>query len=415
MSKTKQAIITRKNTLSGKILHLKLKKEIPATKEKLLSTKKSFSTKGLAHFSSVDSLAYVEAILSTMREPLAVLDKNFCIKSVNKAFCTTFSLFPDEIKEKSFYELGNKEWDTPLMHELLEKVLPKKNSMENFEVECEFPNIGRMSMVINAHRLADRDTKEELILLVMENITERKFKQQRSDTFMSMASHELKTPATTIKMLVQILQKLYKDSKEVVLIEYLRKIDEQVNHLTKISTDLLDVSAIRAGKFTLNEEPFVLSVLARDVVENCQLLTHTHTIILRGEKTTLIKGDRERIGRVLINLIVNAVKYSPKAKRVIVSLSYTKAGVTVSVQDFGIGISNADQGSIFEHSTQVAKKASQHSDGLGLGLYISSTIIERHGGKIRVVSTKGKGSTFSFTLPHVRQVRGGAIKVKNKK
>ena len=352
----------------------------------------------LAQITQEQSLVYVEGILGTMREPLVVLDEKLQIKSINKAFCSTFNIYPDKIKGVSFYDLGNKEWDTPQMRELLEKVLPKKNSLENFEIECNFPNTGSLTMAINAHRLMGKDAEEELILLVMENITERKFRQQRTDTFMSMASHELKTPATTIKMLVQIMQKLLKSSNDHELVKYLEKVNEQVNHLTKIANDLLDVSGIKAGKFVLNEESFILSVLVRDVVENCQLLSSTHTIIFHGEDTTQVKGDRERLGRVLINLITNAIKYSPKANKVIVKLVHTKTDVTVSVQDFGIGIAKENRNKIFDHSTQIENEKGQHSTGLGLGLYISSSIIQRHGGSISIKSTKGRGSTFSFTL-----------------
>jgi two-component system CheB/CheR fusion protein len=353
----------------------------------------------LAKLAQGRALLYVEGIMDTMREPFVVLDKKFRVKSANKAFYATFKISPKETEGISFYELGNKEWDTPKIRELLEKVLPQKKFLQDFEVEFNFPNIGSMTMCVNAHRLIHRDSNEESILLVMENITERKFIQTRTDTFMSMASHELKTPATTIKMLVQILQKRFEKDDDKTLVEYLGKMSGQVDDLTKIANNLLDVSVIRAGKFTLNEESFILCDLVREVIENCQLLSPTHKIILRGGRTTLVRGDRERMGRVLINLIVNAIKYSPKANKVIVKLSFTKKSVTIAVQDFGVGIAKQDQKKIFDHSTQVEKEKGQHSSGLGLGLYISSTIIQRHGSRIVVESTKGKGSTFSFVLP----------------
>jgi len=354
----------------------------------------------LAQIAQQGNLSYIEGILGTMREPLVVLDKQFRVMNANNAFYVKFRISRKETEGISFYELGNKEWDTPQLRELLEKVLPQKNFLEDIEIECNFPRIGSsMVMNINAHRLIHKDPNKDSILLVMEDITERKFVQDRTDTFMSMASHELKTPATTIKMLVQILQKRFGKDEDKTFVEYLEKISEQVNSLTKISNDLLDVSGIRAGKFVLHEELFVLCPLVREVVDNCQLLTDTHTIILEGEKTTMLKGDRERIGRVFINLIVNAIKYSPKADKVIVRISHTKEYLTVSVQDFGIGIAVENQKKIFDHSTQVTREKGQHSSGLGLGLYISSTIVKRHGGRIWVESTEGEGSTFFFTLP----------------
>jgi two-component system CheB/CheR fusion protein len=359
----------------------------------------------LAKLAQGRALLYVEGIMDTMREPLVVLDKTFRVKNANKAFYDTFKISPNKTEGVSFYELGKKEWDTPKIRELLEKVLPQKKFLQDFEVEFNFSNLGSMTVCVNAHRLIHEDSNEEWILLVMENITERKFIQTRTDTFMSMASHELKTPATTLKMLVQILQKRFGENEDKTLVEYLGKMSGQVDDLTKIANNLLDVAAIRSGKFTLNEELFVICDLAREVVENCQLLSLTHKILLRDGRTTLVKGDRERIGRVFINLIINAIKFSPKTDKVIVKFSYTKKSVKISVQDFGIGIAKQDQKKIFDHSTQVEKEKGQHSSGLGLGLYISSTIISRHGGHIEIESIKGKGSTFSFVLP-IAEVSG---------
>ncbi|KKU78355.1 MAG: Signal Transduction Histidine Kinase (STHK) with CheB and CheR activity, partial [Parcubacteria group bacterium GW2011_GWA2_47_7] len=313
------------------------------------------------------ALSFAEGILGTMREPLIVIDRQYRVQSANEAFCRTFGASAKEIEGMSFYELENKEWGTPKMREWLKKVYAQKKNIQDFEVDFNSPKLGKMTMSVNAHRLSPQGSGEELLLLVMENITERKFVQERTDTFMSMTSHELKTPATTIKMLAQILQKRFENDKDPVLVQYLGKMVDQVDHLAKLSSDLLDVSGIRAKKFAMTEERFDLAALAREVVENCRLLTKTHKILLHVGAPAWVKGDSERIGRVLINLIVNGIKYSPNADKVIVTLSVV------------------------------------HSTGLGLGLYISSTIIQRHGSRIEVESTPGRGSTFFFSLP----LRGG--------
>jgi two-component system CheB/CheR fusion protein len=354
------------------------------------------------------SLSYVQGILDTMTEPLVVLDKHLRVRSANNSFYRMFNVNAKETEGMLFYELGSKQWDTPKLRAVLENVLPQKTPFQDLELECDFPHIGKKIMRVNAHQLLQEGQEEELILLVMEDITEHKFLQERTDTFMSMASHELRTPLTTIRMLVQLLQKHFEALDDTLLIGYLEKVDQQAGQLSKLATDLLDVSGIGAKKFQLDETTFDLTLLAREVIENSKMLADGHTILLEGKTAVTVNADRERISRVLVNLMMNAVKYSPDATKIIVTITQTKNVVTVGVQDFGIGIAAADQKKIFERFYRSPDKSNHHLSGLGLGLYISSTIVERHGGRIWVESKKGKGSTFFFTLP----VHSGTEKIK---
>jgi len=134
-------------------------------------------------------------------------------------------------------------------------------------------------------------------------------------------------------------------------------------------------------------------------VENVQGTTQTHRLLFEGQTHAQVFGDKDRIGQVLINLLTNAIKYSPQAHKVIVHLSINQEQAIVSVQDFGIGIAQEYQQSIFDRFYQVADPEERTHPGLGIGLYISSEIIRRHRGKLRVESSKGEGSTFSFALP----------------
>jgi two-component system CheB/CheR fusion protein len=328
------------------------------------------------------SLSYVQGILDTMPEPLVVLDKNLRVRSANNAFYRVFNVNAKETEGVLFYELGSKQWDTPKLRAVLENVLPQHTPFQDLELECDFPHVGRKIMRVNAHQLIQEGQEEELILLVMEDITEHKFLQERTDTFMSMASHELRTPLTTIRMLVQLLQKHFEALDDTLLIGYLEKVDQQAGQLSKLATDLLDVSGIGAKKFQLDETTFDLTLLVREVIENSEMLADGHTILLEGKIAVTVNADRERISRVLVNLIMNAVKYSPDATKIIVTITKTKNTVTVGIQDFGVGIAGADQKKIFERFYRSSDKSNHHLSGLGLGLYISSTIVERHGGRI---------------------------------
>lgn len=345
------------------------------------------------------NLSYVEGILGTMREPLLVLDKHLRVKSANQAFYRTFVTTAKDTEDCLVYELKNRRWDTPLLREALEKILPQKSAFNDFEVTFDFSDSESKVMLLNGRRLLQSEKGEELILLAMQDITEQRILQQRNDSFMSMASHELKTPVTTIKTLVQMLQLQYENGKDTTLVEYLTTIGQQIEQLTQLVTDLLDVSKIKVDKFELEKKTFDFDSLATEIVKSCQLLSPHHVIALQGETQAQMSGDRNSISRVFINLITNAIKYSPKADKINITLSHTEECVRVGVKDFGIGVASDHQDKIFERFFQVGNNRGQSFAGLGIGLYITSEIVSQHRGRIWVESTEGQGSTFFFELP----------------
>lgn len=216
------------------------------------------------------------------------------------------------------------------------------------------------------------------------------------DEFISIASHELKTPLTSLKVYTEVLLKKFQkeDGKTA---GYLQKMDQQITNLTNLIKDLLDVSRIQLGKLTFHFEKVHFGDLVKDVVSTFQLTTD-HKIHLKGTSSHIITADRERLGQVIINLLTNAVKYSPQADTVNVTFTQTHDTVSVEVQDFGIGMDKKHIGKIFDRFYQVGSKK-RANVGLGMGLYISKEIVVRHGGSIFVQSAKGKGSTFLVTLP----------------
>ena len=345
------------------------------------------------------TLSYAEGILGTMREPLLVLDKHLRVKSANEAFYRNFSITAKETEATLVFELKNRRWDTPELREALEKILPQKAAFNDLEITFDFPEIGSKVMLLNGRRLIQSEKGEELILLAMQDITEQRVLQQRNDSFMSMASHELKTPVTTIKTLVQILQLQYRKSKDTMLIEYLTTIGQQIDQLTQLVVDLLDVSKIKADKFELQKKAFDFDTLAAEIVKSCQLLSPQHAITLKGKTLAQVSGDRNSLSRVFINLITNAIKYSPKANKISITLSHTENHIRVGVKDTGIGIAKDHQLKIFDRFFQVGNNRGQSFAGLGIGLYITTAIVAQHVGHMWVESTLGKGSTFFFELP----------------
>lgn len=219
----------------------------------------------------------------------------------------------------------------------------------------------------------------------------------KKDEFIGLASHELKTPVTSISGYLQIIARnLAAEDRNKAFIE---KALLQVNKLTTLISDLLDVSKIQTGKLPFSYTTFDLTELLADVVEMMQHnYNHHHIALHYDEKPIMLKADHQRMEQVIINLITNAIKYSPGESQVIIHAAVSNKKITVSVQDFGIGIAQDQQDRIFSRFYRVENLAA-HMSGLGIGLYICHEIIERHKGKMWVKSELGKGATFYFELP----------------
>ncbi len=240
-----------------------------------------------------------------------------------------------------------------------------------------------------------KNGKLELVINVFHDITEEKKEDQQRDVFMAMTSHELKSLLTSIKAYGQLLQKRVKDVNNL---NYLVRLDNQVNKLTSFILDLLDLSRIQAGTFKLNKEKLNMDNLFKDIISDLQITTINKKIVLRGVIGKEILADRSRISEVIVNFINNAIKYDPNSKKINILLKKVGDLVKVSVTDYGIGIKKSDQNKIFNLFYQ-SNSNNSRKEGLGLGLYLSKKIIEAHGGKIGVESTYGKGSTFYFEIP----------------
>ncbi len=220
------------------------------------------------------------------------------------------------------------------------------------------------------------------------------------DDFISIASHELRTPVTSLKLYVQVLQKQLARLGEENVAHSLTKMDTQLNKLTQLIKDLLNVTRIELGRLDFQEGPFDLNEVVKETVEQIQPTTRKHRIHVEGQVNQPAWGDKDRIGQVLTNLLTNAIKYSPQADTIIVQVTSTQDAVRVSVQDFGIGIEKEHIQSIFERFYRISDSDEKTFPGLGIGLYISREIIKRHDGTLSVESEKGHGSVFSFTLPY---------------
>lgn len=231
------------------------------------------------------------------------------------------------------------------------------------------------------------------------DIDEFKQLQQQKDNFLGIASHELKTPLTSLKLYSQFLEKSLKKNEDHSNAEVAHKMDEQINKLNSLINDLLDVTKIQNGKIMLNDSEFNFDDLVSEIVEEQQMSTN-HKIEVDSHLIGMISGDRHRISQVMSNLINNAIKYSPNSDKISITSRLTDDNnILFSVKDYGIGIPEDKKDKVFEQYYRVSGSKEHTFPGLGLGLYISSEIIKRSGGKIFVNSVEGKGSDFCFEIP----------------
>lgn len=233
------------------------------------------------------------------------------------------------------------------------------------------------------------------------DINEFKNLVKQKDTFLGIASHELKTPLTSLKLYAQVLERMLRKTGDEKNADFAKKMDLQVVKLTSLIGDLLDVTKINSGKIHLNQSSFDFEKVVLETAEELQMST-IHKIEIYTEKGGTVFADRERIGQVITNLIANAIKYSPHADRIIVETQHQENKVIFTVKDFGIGMPEDKKDRVFEQYYRVSGDEESTFPGLGLGLYIAAQIVERSDGKIWVNSILGKGSTFSFSLPLVQ-------------
>ncbi len=346
-----------------------------------------------------DARVYAEGIVETIREPLVVLQKDLRVISANPAFYHTFHVTKTETEGHYLYELGNGQWDIPELRAQLEEILVRNTTLSNYQIEQDFPIIGRKVMRLNARKLYREANHTEMIVLAIEDITEHMSLERLKDEFLRTISHELKTPVTSVKGFAQLLLRRFTKQGDEQAVRMLTRMDAQLDRLTGLVNDLLDVSRIQVGKLALREDLFDLTELVQEVIEDIQATTSTHHLSLEGQGRPRVYGDRDRIEQVMINFLTNAIKYSPHADKVLVQLSTSKHEVMVSVQDFGMGMADVHQQRVFEQFYQANDLTETTRTGLGMGLYISNEIIKRHHGRMWVKSTKGEGSTFLFTLP----------------
>jgi len=360
-------------------------------------------------------------IIDTIREPLLVLDPEFRVTQANRAFFRIFRVAPGETIGNVIFALGDGQWDIAPLRELLRDKLAIEPRLDDFEVDHVFPTIGRKIMLLNARLVSQGPNMPRIILLAIEDITERRYTEWRLeaqhselmrsnaalDEFASVASHDLQEPLRKIltfgeRLIASGGTTLQGDSRK-----YLERMLGAADRMRTLVDDLLLYSQIstRGQSFV----PTDLGWIAREVITDLESAIADEGATVEVGQLPVLDADPMQMRQLLQNLLGNALKYRKKEEPPVVFLNGARVGNrhwTITVRDNGIGFNDQYAEKIFKMFERLHGR--MEYTGSGIGLAICRKIVERHGGTIGAKGTPGQGATFTVTLP-AAQVTSGII------
>lgn len=340
---------------------------------------------------------FLENIIEEIPFPTITLDHSLKAVAANKLATNSAAQASRKIIGRSAQSLAH-EWlasrDIPLFLDCLndDSVLDKEQPNQH---KLLFSNLTPVCLTIKKIR-GDQDKKILYFIISIKEIRTEKDGETHYN-LLGTVSHELKTPLTAIKAFGQLANRSIADKDERAS-QYLQKINDEINRITNLVDDVFDVSRIYLNKFKINKEENSLDEILSESIEEIKLAKKTHQIVVNGQISEKAMVDRNRIKQVFLNILNNAIKYSPQANKIEVNLSKNNLAAQIAIHDYGQGINHNDLENIFEkfYQGRISKKTNL---GLGLGLYLSQKIIKGHGGNILVSSQKNKGSVFTIVLP----------------
>ncbi len=373
------------------------------------------SGRGIVRSTDRNTLAVdlISRILNEAPVSITYVGRDLIYKECNQEGARSMGLTRERVIGRHLHQVVP---ERPELWRTVEKVIGTGRSVHSLPVQVTWPfrpTDGPLHYLMSC--IADKDAAGHVLgaVVVRLDVTdlvrtgERLERQtellerlkERKDRFISIASHELKNPITTIKGYAQLLEKYLGKDKDPKLHQFAQNISLQVDKISLLINDLLDVSKIEQGKLELRKHTFDITKLIRRIATEMQKNSPRHHIRFGVRKRHEVYADEDRIGQVLINLISNAIKYSPKGGDIIVGLDDEDRALTVSVKDMGIGINKSDIPRLFSRFFRSTRSAESRISGSGLGLFICKQIIRKHGGLIWVKTKPHKGSTFYFSLP----------------
>lgn len=335
-------------------------------------------------------------LAESTRNFVCSLDRNEKMTYANKTFTRFTGYSVKELNNKGFssiihpddYERVEKKWEATIKKGLpysVEQRLRNKNGIYHWFLTTALPETNSSGKILGW-------------IFNSTDIQQIKEQELQKDYFISRASHELKTPMTSIKGYIQILKLIHEESTDLNLIHSLDKMDTQVNKLTHLIDDLLDTTRIGKDGLKTDLKKCSLPELIENAIDEVRIVSDREISFQCDKPKIYVMADAEKFGQVILNLITNAIKYSPGGEKINIRTQTGKGHAVIYISDKGIGIPLHAQKKIFEKFYRVSGKNEETFPGLGIGLYIANEILKKHGSRISVKSKPGKGSTFYFSL-----------------
>jgi PAS domain S-box-containing protein len=347
--------------------------------------------------SAEEQSAKLAAIIQSSDDAIISKTLDSVITSWNAAAERIFGYHADEMIGESIYKLIPE--DRLDEEPLILRRLSSGERIQHFETKRQTKD-GRLidvSLTISPVK----DPRGNIIGLskIARDITEKKLDEMRKSDFIGMVSHELKTPLTSLGAIIQVANTKLRNTEDIFLSGAMQKANQQIKRMTTMINGFLNISRLESGKIHIDKQDFDMEILISEMIEEANLTISMHLVKFVRCKPVTVSADRDKIGSVISNYISNAIKYSPKGGNIEISCTTKEHEVIVSVKDTGMGIKPEDLAKIFDRYYRVETNHTRHIAGFGIGLYLSSEIIERHGGKVWAESKSGVGSTFYFSLP----------------
>jgi len=374
---------------------------------------------------------FVKTVVDTAPTPFLILDPELRVVVANKFFYRTFHVLPKETENQLIYNLGKGQWNIPKLRMLLEEILPKKTYFRNFEVEHSFPKIGKKVMLLNGRQIYEKRGMPKtvitpMILLIIEDVTNLRKSQEKAmlvkraikevrvkleqqkeidkmkSELVSLASHQLRTPLTSVKWYSKMLLKGEAGELTQKQKRYLGEVFQGNERMIDLVRNLLNVSRIEMGMFSINPKPTDIGEVLGEVIKEQSPFVEEkkHEVVVETpERLPKISTDPVLMRMVFQNIFGNAVKYTPVRGKITCKIDKKDKKIIIGIKDTGVGIPEKQQNQVFQKLFRGDNVVREHSEGTGLELYITKAMVDALSGKIWFKSKEGEGTTFWVALP----------------